>query len=126
MKLSAFPPPWSRSFSCSHTSYNSYHTIIVAADRSSAQYRYHHPHCSSRARTLFASFATSSPKHLFDMPGQKLKDKSSTMNALERNFEESPLEAQSRVNADFPRFEAQLPKRFSRSEMGLIDRGTCT
>ncbi|KIY03138.1 uncharacterized protein Z520_01605 [Fonsecaea multimorphosa CBS 102226] len=53
----------------------------------------------------------------------KAKDKS-TMDLTCQNFNESPLEAQSRKDADFESIEAKLPKRWSRTEMFFIDKGT--
>ena len=51
------------------------------------------------------------------------KDKS-IMDLTGQKFNESPLEAQSRKDADFESIEAKLPKRWSKTEMFFIDKGT--
>ena len=58
------------------------------------------------------------------MKGFQLKDKSSTVNAMEQNLNETPLEAQARKDGKFAEIESQLSKRYSRSEIGLIDKVT--
>ena len=58
------------------------------------------------------------------MKGLKLKDKSSTVDAMEQKLNETPLEAEARQEGNFAEIESLLPKRFGRTEMGLIDKGT--
>lgn len=50
--------------------------------------------------------------------------KSAGVDRPDQNNHESPLEAQSRKEASFADIEAQLPKRFTKSEMSFIDKGT--
>lgn len=52
------------------------------------------------------------------------KDKSSASLAMEQKLNESPLEAEARKEGNFAEIESLLPKRFGRTEMGLIDKGT--
>ena len=58
------------------------------------------------------------------MKGQKHKDKPSAMEQAEQKVNESPLEAQSRKDGAFVGVESMLPKRYSRTEMSWIDKGT--
>lgn len=58
------------------------------------------------------------------MPMKGLKAKSSSMDAYKPPVRESPLEAQTRQDGNFADVESLLPKRFRRTEMGLIDKGT--
>ncbi|OAP65405.1 hypothetical protein AYL99_01377 [Fonsecaea erecta] len=46
------------------------------------------------------------------------------MDLTGQKVNESPLEAQSRKDADFESIEAKLPKRWSKTEMSFIDKGT--
>jgi hypothetical protein len=52
------------------------------------------------------------------------KSKSKTANADRVDFKETPLEAESRKEANFAEVEAKLPKRYTRTEMSFIDKGT--
>lgn len=54
----------------------------------------------------------------------KSKGKSARLDQADQESHESPLEAQSRREANFEEVEAKLPKRYIKTEMGLIDRGT--
>lgn len=54
----------------------------------------------------------------------KSKGKSAAVDRHDKTTHESPLEAQSRKEASFADIEAQLPKRFTKSEMNLFDKGT--
>ncbi|KAK5314829.1 hypothetical protein LTR20_002154 [Exophiala xenobiotica] len=54
----------------------------------------------------------------------KSKGKSTQVDRADQSLHETPLEADSRKQANFAEVEAKLPKRFDRSEMGFIDKGT--
>ncbi len=43
---------------------------------------------------------------------------------MEQKPNETPLEAEARKEGSFADIESQLPTRFGRTEMGLIDKGT--
>lgn len=51
-------------------------------------------------------------------------DKFAFLASLREGIEETPLETQSRKDADFASIENRLGKRFTTSEMGLIDKAT--
>ncbi|KIW89383.1 uncharacterized protein Z519_10237 [Cladophialophora bantiana CBS 173.52] len=53
----------------------------------------------------------------------KGKDKAA-MDLASQKVNESPLEAQSRKDGNFEEAEAKLPKRWSKTEMSFIDKGT--
>jgi hypothetical protein len=52
------------------------------------------------------------------------KQKSTTMDAVDQKPNATPAETQARQDANFAEIESRLPKRFRRTEMGLIDKGT--
>ena len=54
----------------------------------------------------------------------KSKGKSAAVDGPDQKLNESLLEAQSRKEANFAEVEANLPKRFTRSDMSFIDKGT--
>lgn len=54
----------------------------------------------------------------------KSSGQSAGVDRLDQNNHESPLEAQSRKEASFADIEAQLPKRFTKSDMSFIDKST--
>ncbi|ETI24932.1 hypothetical protein G647_04302 [Cladophialophora carrionii CBS 160.54] len=58
------------------------------------------------------------------MRGFRTKHKSSAMETVEQKPNASPAEAQARQEANFADIESRLPKRYRRTEMGLIDKGT--
>lgn len=56
----------------------------------------------------------------------KHNHKSSGVDRPDQKTNESPLEAQSRKEANFADIESKLPQRFTKSEMSFIDKGTST
>lgn len=54
----------------------------------------------------------------------KSKGKSSGVDLLDQKINASPLEAQSRKEANFADIESKLPERFTKSDMSFIDKGT--
>lgn len=52
------------------------------------------------------------------------KGKSARADRADQKLHETPLEAESRKEANFAEVESMLPKRFDRSEMGFIDKST--
>lgn len=56
----------------------------------------------------------------------KYNHKSSGVDRPDQKTNESPLEAQSRKEANFADIESKLPQRFTKSEMSFIDKGTST
>jgi hypothetical protein len=52
------------------------------------------------------------------------KDKHSAANTMEALFNETQLEAESRKEANFHDIEAAMPKRFSRTDVSLMDKAS--
>ena len=53
-------------------------------------------------------------------------DKVSAANTLQAHFNETSFEAESRKAANFHEIEAQMPKRFTRADIGAVDKVTST
>ncbi|KIW11340.1 hypothetical protein PV08_10640 [Exophiala spinifera] len=54
----------------------------------------------------------------------KSRARSARVDRADQKLHETPLEAESRKEANFAEVESKLPKRFDRSEMGFIDKST--
>lgn len=54
----------------------------------------------------------------------KSSGKSTHVDQVEQKMHETPLESESRKEANFAEIEAKLPKRYTRSEMSFIDKST--
>jgi hypothetical protein len=52
------------------------------------------------------------------------KDKLSAANTMQTLFNETQLEAESRKEAKFPDIEATMPKRFSRTDVSVMDKAS--